>query len=189
MTFENSKALISATVLCLCKNLSMIWHGFLEISSLPACDGACVVCAWPQQCLWHVPLSWALLLDLLPYLRVWCFWQLYLRAAKMGERGIKALGIRAAWWRGRRDIPSYEAASVGWPRWALGQGGSGDITVPVLALLVMLNEFWANKEGCGHSNIWVIFHSTVYVFSGVSSFFNIIYIMLFALLAYVHAHK
>lgn len=101
MTFENSEMLISAIVLCICNNLSVIWHSFLEVFSTPVCDHACVMCAQLQRRPQHVPLSPVLLLDLFPHNRAWCFWQVYLNylcKAKTGEPGIKA-----AWWRGKRE--------------------------------------------------------------------------------------
>lgn len=100
---KNSKMLISAIVLCIRSNLSMTWHSFLEIFSLPVCAHECVMRAGLQRCPQHVLLSPVLLLDLFPYNIAWCLWQVYLNylcKAKSGEPGIKA-----AWWRGKKRMP------------------------------------------------------------------------------------
>lgn len=170
--------LISAIVLCIFNNLSPTWHRFHGLSSLPGCDCACVMRAQLPR----------LLLDPLPKNTTWCFWQACLTCLCKAETGEP--GIKGAWWRGKKENDwertqtslTCKAASVVWPRWVPRQEGGGEITVLVLALLVMLSEVCAHTERFGHVNNWVISPHVVYAFHVVSSFSSSINIMLLGLL-------
>lgn len=143
--------------------------------SAPAAPAACPAAAtappWPASQEHNL-----MLLTGLPYLsmqsRNW--------RARNKRRLVK--GKKENDWERTQTSLTCKAASVVWPRWVPRQEGGGEITVLVLALLVMFSEVCAHTEGFGHDNNWVISPHVVYAFHVVSSFPNSINIMLLGLL-------